>query len=159
MGNLWTRFDSIATSDEVEVAKAKFKPLDSGNYDVVLEGIEAGEAKSGLPMLKVKFRTTSNRLLFVNQMLQNLNNPEMTAINIANAVVLVSSLMNEDIVYTGMEKLAETIEQCANDYVGMQYKINVSYGDKDTDMSFPKVRVLSDYESIAPLDDDDETPF
>ena len=101
MGNLWERFENIATTEEVESAKAEFTPMAEGRYKVRLEEIEAGESKSGLPMLKGKFRVIeSNRVIFYNQVLQNLSYPFITAKNIASATIFINGLTHEALEFT-----------------------------------------------------------
>jgi hypothetical protein len=152
MSNLWERFDTIVNADEVLEAKSKFEPIPSGTYLTILEDIEPSESKEGLPMLKGKFRLVeNNRILFYNQMLQNLNYPNMTAVNVAEAVKFVGDLLGEEIDFTGLNDLAETV---MNIPTGTEYKVTVSYGKKDTDMNFPKLRIV-----LPPVPMDDDTPF
>lgn len=160
MENLWQRFDNIAKPDDVMEAKSRFEPIEPGTYNMMLETIEPTVAKtSGLPMLALKFRLIeSNKVMFVNQMLQNLNYPDMTAVNIAQAVSLVSGLLGEEIEFEGMAKFAELIKGIPTPN---EYLINVSYGAKDTEKNFPNVRVVEDTDDIDFDDDmeDDSIPF
>ena len=152
--SLWERFEGIATADEVATAKSQFTPLEAGDYDAVLESIEPSESKDGLPMIKGKFRTIEgNRIIFYNQMLQNLNYPNMTAVNIAEAVTFLSALKGEDIEFTGLGQLANEI---SNLPTGETYKLTVSYGKNDTEMKFPKVKMSKDY---VPVLKDANVPF
>lgn len=159
MSSLWERFDNIATPDEVNDAKAQFAPVPAGEYDAILESLEAAESKEGLPMLKGKFRLTeNNRVVFYNQMLQNINYPNMTAVNIAEAVTFLTALKGEEIVFEGLGKLAEEVEGIAT---GTQHKIKVSYAAKDLDMKFPKLKIVesTDYSEIETGVVDGDIPF
>lgn len=164
-GNLWERFESIATVEEVEVAKEKssFTPIEPGNYKATIEELAPSESKDGLPMLKGKFRLENNRILFYNQMLQNLNYPDMTAVNIADAVNFISRLVDNDVAFEGLGKLADLVTDIGdvnsdNTVIGTEYNIKVSYGKKDTEMKFPKISVLGVVEEVDVLTDDD-IPF
>lgn len=138
---VWDRFDAIASADEVENAKTQFAPLDAGDYEMVLEEIEPTESANGLPMLKGKFRTVEGgKVVFYNQMLQNLNAPNMTAVNIAEAVTFVSGLLGEDIKFEGLAKFAEVVSGIT---VGETYTVNVSYGKKDLERKFAKLKIVS----------------
>lgn len=165
--NIWERFDEIAPVEEVMEAKSQFEPIEVGTHRMRLESIEPSTSKSGLPMLKAKFRLTeNNRILFLNQMLQNLNYPKMTARNIADAISLVGQLIGEDLDYEelgGLAKFAELITQIP---IGGEYLIDVSYGPKDLDKSFPKIRVVEDVDELLEedvadnfVDDDVPLPF
>lgn len=140
MSNLWERFENIVSKDEVADVKAQFEPIEAGDYKVILENIEPSESKAGLPMLKGKFRMIdNNRIVFYNQMLQNLNNPQMTAVNVNEANNFINSLTGEDIEFDTLGKLAERV---TNISVGGVYTITVSYGKKDFDMKFPKIKIV-----------------
>ena len=139
MSTVWDRFDSIVTAEEVVEAKAQFAPIEAGDYSCRLEKIEASESKSGLPMLKGQFRTEENRLIFYNQMLQNLNFPQMTAVNIAEAITFLSAITDEEIEFQSLGQLAKLVGGIE---VGENYTINVSYGKNDVEMKFPKLKCL-----------------
>jgi hypothetical protein len=155
---VWERFDTIATPTEVNEAKSKFEPPEAGVYNVILEELAPSESKNGLPMLKGKFRTTEgNKTIFYNQMLQNVNNTEMTAVNIAEAVKFMSGITNDEIEFTGLSALAETVEKVT---LGNEYVIDVSYGKKDlVDMKFPKIRVVRMESADTVAIKDDDLPF
>lgn len=156
MSNLWERFDSIATPTEVNEAKAQFAPVEEGTYRVVLEEIQPAESKDGLPMLKGKFKMVDGgRFLFYNQMLQNLNYPNMTAVNIADAVNFISRLLGEEVEFTGLADLADTVMSIPT---GGEYSVKVTYGKKDLDKKFPKLEVLEETDAFEPVDDED-IPF
>jgi len=156
--SVWERFDTIATPTEVNEAKSKFEPIEAGVYNVILEELAPSESKNGLPMLKGKFRTTEgNKTIFYNQMLQNVNNTEMTAVNIAEAVKFMSGITGEDIEFTGLSALAETVEKVT---LGNEYVIDVSYGKKDlVDMKFPKIRVVRIESADTVAIEDADIPF
>lgn len=162
MSNLWERFDNIVNPEEVSEAKNKFTPLEAGNYEMKLEEIAPAESQSGLPMIKGKFRTVEgNRVVFYNQMLQNLNNPNMTAVNVAEAVAFVSKLINEDIEFDGLSKFADIITGIA---VGDVYSVDLSYGKNDFDMKYPKLKIkekVSGETGFMNIPDglDEELPF
>ena len=153
MANLWERFEGIAKPEEVEAAKSQFEPLPAGLYEMTLESIEAGESKDGLPMLKGKLRTSENRVVFYNQMLQNLNFPNMTAVNIGEAVTFVSGLLGEEVDFQGMGAFGELIPTIP---VGGTYSVRLTYGKNDTDMKFPKLRIE---EPIKLAEVDNDIPF
>jgi len=136
--NIWERFDNIASKAEIEESKSKFTPIEEGSYTMVLEEITPSESKSGLPMLKGKFRTSTNRVVFYNQMLQNINNPAMTAVNIAEAIKFVEGLTGEEVEFSGLSDLANVV---ASIPTGVSYKIKISYGNKDTEKQFPKLAI------------------
>lgn len=146
--NLWARFEGIAGTDEVATERAKFAPLEVGTYNMKLEKIEAGESTQGLPMLKAQFRTDSNRVVFYNQLLQNINMPEMTAANIAKAVEFVGSLVGAAIEYTSMGRLARDIE---NVQTGKMYSVKVTYGKKDESQKYPILTILGISEEDLPF--------
>lgn len=153
-GNVWERFNNIADVNEVLEAKSQFEPIAAGTYDMILEDMQASETKNtGLPMLKAKFRLTeSNRVLFYNQVLQNINYPHMTAVNIAEATSLISNLTNQYVEFQGMGQFAELID---NVPTGTTHQITVSYGPKDVEKSFPKLTVIEpevkDVEEVEPV--------
>jgi hypothetical protein len=164
MGNLWERFDDIADVNEVVENKSKFKPLEAGIYKAKLERLEAGESKNGQPMLKSMFRTEDNRVIFDNKFLQS-PNPEWTANNIAQAVAFLEGVRDELIEYDGLGGLAKLIAEMQqepdndeNNEVKEEWakllKIEVKYGNKDTEHNFPKVSVIEHVEE-TPFDDGD----
>lgn len=163
--NVWERFESIATVDEVQVAKEKsnYSPIEPGTYKAVLEELTPAESKDGLPMLKGKFRLENNRVLFYNQMLQNLNYPDMTAVNIADAVAFISRLTGEEIDFNGLGKLAELVTDIGSvgtevSVIGRNYNIKVSYGKKDVEQKFAKINVIGEVSEVETLTDED-IPF
>lgn len=165
MSNVWDRFEGIATPDEIKVAKDKFKPLDPGRYKMVLVSIEAGENKSGLPKVGGKLKTVEGaKLQFYNQNLQNVSNPDMTAVNIAEAVTFVGGLLGEDLEFTTLGQFAQDIERCNQDCQGSVYTIDVSYGKNDGEMKFPKFKIVPEeagdvYAGLAGGEGEDEIPF
>lgn len=156
MSNVWDRFEGIASTEEVNEAKKKFTPIDAGVYDMALEEITPAESKEGLPMVKGKFRTVEgNKVVFYNQMLQNLNYPNMTSANIAEAVSFVSGLLGEEIEFTGLGALAKTIETIPT---GGIYSIKVSYGQKDIEMKYPRLKVMGKVDGDL-VPEEDDLPF
>lgn len=140
MSSVWERFESIANTEEVAEAKSRFESPEIGDYVATLESLEATESKEGLPMLKGMFKVVATgKGLFYNQMLQNINYPNMTAVNIADAVTFLSAVKGEEISYTGMSALADEVESIE---LGKEYIVNVSYGKKDLEQKFPKLKVL-----------------
>lgn len=164
MSNLWERFESIVSTEEVKEAKAQFTPLEAGDYSAILESIEPSESKNGLPMLKGKFKAINGgRFLFYNQMLQNLSNPKMTAINVAEAIEFVGGLLEEEVDFKGLADFANLIYGIPT---GGIYKVNVSYGQKDYEMKFPKLKIIEKvaenidvYNQEVPMVDDGDMPF
>lgn len=160
MSNIWERFESIATPDEVVEAKTQFAPIETGSYKMTLEEIAPAESKDGLPMVKGKFRIAdSNRVVFYNQNLQNLNYPNMTAVNIAEAVTFISGIVNEEVEFTGLSAFADLISGIQ---VGGMYNVEVNYGKNDYDKKFPKLKILGivdeDFMNI-PDGIEEELPF
>lgn len=152
MSNLWERFENIANADEVAEAKSSYTPVEAGAYVATLEKFEATESQSGLPMLKAQFRLLNNRVVFYNMVLQNVNNPEWTARNIAQAVTFVNKVTGEDVEFTSLGDLAQRVE---NTVLGKQYDITVTYGKNDVEMKFAKVSVKGEYKELT----DDDVPF
>lgn len=162
MSNLWSRFDGIAKPEEVAEAKSQFTPVDAGVYRMRLEELAPSESQSGLPMLKGKFRIIeTNRVVFYNQMLQNLNYPNMTAVNVAEAVTFYSGLIEEEYEFTGLEQFATDISALP---IGTMHTIAVSYGDKDYERKFTKLKLvdeseLPEIEGLGTPETDDDIPF
>lgn len=147
----WTRFEGIAKPEEVQEAQDSFKPIDAGEYVMKLESIEPSETKDGLPMLKGKLRMLdNNRLVFYNQTLQNITRPDMTKFNIAEAVEFVSGLVGEKIQFKSIPALAEVITGIT---VGGLYKVKVSYGTKDLEMKFPKLKITEKIDGEVPFEE------
>lgn len=140
MANLWERFNGIANTEEVNTAKKQFEPIKAGTYRMRLEEFKADENRDGLPMVKGRFRTDTNKVVFYNQQLQNLNYPDMTATNIAKAVQFVSCLLCKDIEFTTLGDFADTI---ATVPIGDFYEVKVSYATKDIEEKYPLLEVLS----------------
>ena len=140
MSNVWERFDNIAKPEDVEEVKSSFKPLEEGTYTMRLEQLEPSESKSGLPMLKGRFRVThNNRVVFYNQVLQNINNPEFSKYNIGQAVAFLEGLIGDDIEYTGLADLAGIVEKVP---MGEEYNVKVTYGKKDFEQKFPQLEII-----------------
>lgn len=137
---IWENFDDIASTEEVQNATAKYSPVNAGDYEAVLENIEPSFSKNNLPMIKGKFRLLEGgRLVFYNQMLQNLNYPDMTADNIAEAKEFIEKLSDEEFEFAGLDDLATRVQEIK---LGGTYKIRITYGKKDYDKKFPKIKCL-----------------
>ena len=156
--SIWERFNEIEGADvnSVEEARSQFDPIDEGDYKVRLESLMATESKSGLPMVKGRFRIIEgkreNSIIFYNQVIQNINYPNITALNISKVMSLVSGILGEPIEFTGLvdlEKLLNSIEE------GLEFTVNVTYDAKDTEKSFPQLRVVEDVDNLE-LDVDSE---
>ena len=150
--NLWARFDNIASTAEVADARAQFIPIAIGTYEMKLEALEAGEDTNGMPMVKGRFRTDTNKVVFYNQNLQNVNYPDMTAGNIAKAVEFVSGLLNKEVEFTTLGAFADTIATVPLDTM---HTIKVTFGKKDVDCKFPVLTVIKPVVNM----DDMTTPF
>lgn len=142
MSNVWERFDSIAKPEDVVEAKSSFKPIDAGVYEMKLESLEPAENRNGLPMLKGRFRVVeTNQLLFYNHNLQVAGYQQLTDQNIAEAILLVEGLKGEEIDFQGLASLA-------NEVVGLEkgtlHTIQVTYGKKDVEKSFPQLEVIKE---------------
>lgn len=143
MSNVWERFENIVSPEEVLEAKVQFEPLEEGNYACELIKLEPSESKSGLPMLKGEFKTDTGKRIFYNQMLQNLNNPKMTAVNIGEACKFLEGLTGEEVVFQSLGQLAQIVTQISEELTTTQkfYIVNVSYGAKDIEKKFPKLKI------------------
>lgn len=137
MENIWERFNNIASTDEVIEAKNQYKPFEEGTYKFTLEEIRPDVNRNGLPVLKARFRRVEdNKPLYINQILQNLSYPQMTAKNIADAIALIEGLTGEEIEYTGLADLANKVSEIV---LGEEYEITITYAKKDTEKKFPKI--------------------
>lgn len=146
--SIWDRFDDIASTEEVQEAQSRYTPIEEGDYEAVLKEIAPAESSKGTPMVKGKFQIVDGgRYLFYNKVLANLNYPDMTAGNIADAVEFASQLKGEPIEFTGLSQFAEELNSLE---VGDTYRIRVRYGEKDVEHKFPNLRCLGKVE---------ETPF
>jgi len=141
MANIWERFNGIASVDEVKEAKEQFAPIPAGTYEVVLDKIEAGESKTGLPMIKGQFTIIEGgRKIFYNHLLQNVNKPEYTARAVSEGVTFIEKLLDDTINFKGLAQLAEKIDTVP---AGGKYRLKVAYGQKDTELKFPKLTVVN----------------
>lgn len=140
MANIWDTFNDLVTKEQVNGPAQTTVAVQPGIYEARLEQFIPAQSQKGLPMIKGRFRLKSNKILFYNQMLQNLNYPNMTAVNINEAVKMVSSLIGEPVVFETMSGFADLINSIP---IGGLYKIEVFYGKKDLTQSFPKVKILS----------------
>lgn len=153
--SVWERFNNIegTTPDEVAQARSQFEPIEEGVYRVRVEGLEASESRSGLPMVKGRFRIVSgkkeNQLIFYNQVIQNLNYPNITALNISKVMTLVSGILGERIEFEGLVELEKLLKSIGE---GIEVNLQVEYEDRDTEKSFPQLTVVED-------EDDEELPF
>lgn len=155
--SIWERFESIADVDKINEIKNTFEPVKEGVYKVALESIAPAESKNGLPMIKGKFRIVdNNRVLFYNQMLQNLNYPDLTTKNIAQAVNFIGGLLQEDYTFTSLSDMANVIEQLP---IGSEHLVKVSYADRDVDKKFPILTVVTDDTNSRFIDNDDDFEF
>lgn len=162
MSNLWERFNETANSEEVKGAiqeasdRAKsFTPIPSGRYKVRLEELfPTINPNNGLPTLKGRMRmVVGNRVIFYNQQLKNIDSPQYTAMNIANAVTFVSGAIGKDVEFVNMGQFAELITslnlQNANgeytllkdEFRSKEFEVNLWYGKNDTEMKYPKVSI------------------
>lgn len=137
--NPWIKHNDVVSKDDVLNPKLKITPIEPGIYEARLEQFEPSESKKGLPMIKGRFRLKNNRIIFYNQMLQNVQYPHMTAVNIAAAVKTVGQLLGEKIEFENMGSFAELIDSLP---LGGLYKIEVSYGKKDIARNFTKIEII-----------------
>jgi len=139
--NMWERFNDIANTDEIAEARAQFVPIEAGTYEMKLESIKADENKDGLPMIKGRFITDTNKIVFYNQMLQNINYPEMTPRNIASAIEFIGGLIGEEITFTTLGEFGDIVNGVK---LGGMHTIKVTFGKKDTECKFPILTVSKD---------------
>lgn len=141
MENMWERFNNIAKAEEVVETRSQIKPIEPGKYIAKLEEIEAGTSQGGLPMLKTKFRTYENKVVYYNIFLQNANSEKATRYNIAKATNFIEDVLGEDIEFTTLGELGEIV---AGIETGMDYEIVVTFDDeRDADHKYPQVRIVS----------------
>jgi hypothetical protein len=113
-------------------------------------------------MLKGKFKDIkTNRFIFYNQMLQNINTPHMTAVNIAEANRFVNDLRGEEVEFQSLSELAKRVSEVE---IGKEYTVNVSYGKNDTEKKFPKLKIILDDSAESnpyanPVVGDSDIPF
>lgn len=140
--SIWERFNDIANTDEVAEAKAQFVPLEAGTYPMKLEELKVVENDAGLPVVKGRLRTETNKVVFYNQNIQNISYPEMTAKNIASVIKFVSGLLGSEVEYTNFVSLVETIESVP---IGGMHTIKVTYRqNKDKTKEYINLEVVND---------------
>ena len=154
MGSVWERFDDIATAEEVEEAVSQFQNPKVGEYKVTLEAIEATENKDGLPMVKIKFKDVeSNKTIYYNQNLQNINYPNMSKVYIGEVLEMVGGLCREEIKFQGLIKLADKINSMK---MGGISKIKLFYDKKDIEEKYLKYKFIGE---VKVGEDGKELPF
>jgi hypothetical protein len=140
MSNIWERFEGIATAEEVLQAAYSNKPLKEGTYQMILKSIELGESReNALPMLKGEFvMVDGGRKVYYNQVLQNLNYPQFTPQNIANAVNFLSGLTGLPIeaIIKDFDNTVDNVEREA------EHTVKVSYGKNDANKKYPILEVI-----------------
>lgn len=154
MSTIWDRFEGIVKAEEVVEAKIQAQPVEEGNYEATLSSAEAGETKSNLPAMKLLFTLGSGKRVYVTQVLQNLNYPHLTSLNIAKACELIEEITGEAYEFTSLSDMASKIEELP---VGSNFIIEVSYEARDVEKKYAKVRVLEKVDLIA--EDDGDVPF
>lgn len=154
MSSIWERFDDIASPEDVLEAKAKHDPVKAGAYDVVLEELETTENQNGDPMIKGRFRTKDNKLVFYNQNLIATGYDKLTAQNIATAWAFIEKLMGEELPYT---KLSDFLIVVPKVPLGSEHRIEVSYKAKDVEQRYPIVKIIDPIETE--FGDDEEIPY
>ena len=106
-------------------------------------------------MVKGKFKIAdgdkTGRFIFYNQNLQNLNYPNMTAVNIAEAVQFISDLTNEEVTFTGLADFADLISSIPT---GTLHTVELFYGKKDFDKKYPKIKIVKEDLFDDATDDD-----
>ena len=154
MSNLWERFNGIASMEEVEKAKSQYINPEKGVYELTLVRLEPSESQAGLPMIKGAFKLgEGNDLVGYMQMLQNINMPTMTAVNIADGVKFLSGILGEEVEFKSVSGLADLILQMNHldadgnaielkEEFQKTYLVDISYGKKDTDNKYPKFKII-----------------
>lgn len=152
--SVWERFNDIANTEEVAEAKAQFAPLEAGTYEMKLEKIGMEETQDGLPKIAGQFRTDTNKVVFYNQNIQNINYPDMTAKNIAAAVEFCEGLLCQNIDYTTFSDFADLVD---NIPTGEMHTIKVVYKKKKdgTVSKYPTLICIKKYS----VEDDGDLPF
>lgn len=166
--SIWERFNEIEGADAgaVEEAINQHEPLEDGDYRVRLETwtdefgdeyvFQAGESKSGLPMAKARFRIIEgereNQLIFYNQVIQNLNYPNITARNIASLMRVLSGILGEKIEFKSMVELERLFNEIDE---GIEFTINLTHNAK----GYPEYRVVKDIKDLAENISSDDIPF
>ena len=84
----------------------------------------------------------------------------MTAINIAEAVNFLSGIARDDVEFVSLSQFADDIVSIGLGNKGEQYTIAVSYGKKDTEMKYPKLKIVkTNYADFDPDYGDPDKPF
>lgn len=152
--SVWGRFDDLegVTKDAVEEARASFEQVPAGKYTVKLgrytdefgqdHVVEAGESRSGLPMLKARMRVQGgkydNNLIFYNQVLVNPNNARFTSMNIANAVSFISGVLGEKVEFESLGQFENLVTQINE---GVKFDIDLKYKN-----DYPEIKVIEPME-------------
>ena len=145
MSSIWDRFEGIVKAEEVVEAKAQALPLEEGTYEMTLVSIEAGETQSGLPAMKAQFKMGTGKIVYFTQVLQNLNYPNLTSVNIAKACEMIEGLTGEEYSFSTMGDMADTISSIPLD---VNYIVEVTYDAKDIVKKYPKLKVLETSEDV-----------
>lgn len=139
MSTIWDRFEGIVKAEKVVEAKAQAQPLEVGTYEMKLVNLEAGETQAGMPALKAQFKMGTGKIVYYTQVLQNLNYPNLTAVNIAKACEMISGLTGEDYEFTSLGAMAQKVSEIPLD---VDYIIEVTYESKDVDKKYAKLKIL-----------------
>lgn len=153
--SIWENFDDIVSVDELEEAKAQFEPVEAGQYNAILEEMKADVTQTGQPKLAGRFRLVDNgKIVFYNQVLYNANYPQMNAVNVANALHMISALKGEDIEYTKLSDIATEAESLI---MGVEYTIEVSYATKDIEKKYARIKIIEEPTSLEDIEVSDGT--
>lgn len=160
MENVWDRFETIVTPDEIkDAAENTFEKLEEGDHVVTLLAAEPAETQGGAPIVKFKFKVDKTKRLFSHSMfLTNMNYPERTANEIVKVINFLRDLTGKEYSFTSMSELARYI---LNIEVGNSYEINAHYRTPET--KYPEIRILERkgimYEVIEENLSSEDLPF
>lgn len=129
----FSKYDKALDMDEIskQMAEAQsnnFEALPEGEYEVKLDSMEVKESKAGKLMLSVVYKITrgkeKNRLMFQNIILAGTKNDGFM---IHQARALIDKLGYDAPEFTGYAEFAEEIADIAEDAVGEEYTVVLSY--------------------------------
>lgn len=160
MTNVWDRFETIVTPEEIKKAEDNtFLKLDEGNHFVELVSVEPAETQTGSPIAKFTFKDRkTNRKIMHSMFLTNMNYPEYTAREIVKVMNFLQDLTGKEYAFTSMGALANYIGTVE---VGKIYEINAHYRTPET--KYPEIKIVeclgTDYEKVDGEVIDEDLPF
>lgn len=129
----FSKYDDKLDMKKVEeqmksAAEGSFDPLPEGEYDVKLDSMTVKESQNGRLMLAVAYRITrgkeKNKMMFQNIILAGTKNDGFM---IHQARKLIDDLGYDAPEFSGYAQFADEIDEIAEDAVGEEYVIELSY--------------------------------